>query len=256
MLSQLVDLNLLKCSQVIDAVYGNELDNSIKNFINLKRKPFLPTKFNRPLTAGEIGCSMSHQAIYKRMKSNDICLIIEDDVVISRDLIDFIDLIEKLPSSWELVLLGHQVARVRGARISVWGRKRLGKFTIGKPVEMAFGCYGYLINYKGARKLINAAKKMDAPIDHYTGVSDFVNLYAIKHPIIHFSKELTVYSNIAVERELVSAQATKALENKAFSKFKEFVKSSFFYHPIRFLIRLVRWCTGNLRTLKIIRSYR
>lgn len=255
-LSQLEKLNLSQYVQVIDAINGKELSLDALNDITSNRKNFAPTKFNRALSAGEIGCSLSHQAIYESLNVDDVFLILEDDVVISPDLTVLLKTIEKLPTNWEVLLLGHQVARVRGARISVWGRKKLGKFIIGKPVELACGAYGYLINYKGANKLMQALKSMDAPIDHYTGITDFVNLYAIKEPIIHFSKEQAVHSNITSGRSMVEAQAIRQLENDTSSTLKKFVKSSFLYHPIKFLLKVSRRIIDYLKPLMIVRFYR
>lgn len=255
-LSQLEKLNLLRCLKVIDAVNGKELSQGVLNDINMNRKHFSPTNFSRGLSAGEIGCSLSHQSVYLSMKVDDVCLILEDDVVISPDLIEFLSVIEKLPSNWEVILLGHQVMRARGARISIWGRERLGKFILGKPVELACGTYGYLINYKGANKLLQALKTLDAPIDHYTGITDFVNLYAIKEPIVHFSKEQALNSNIANEREVVESQQSRIFENDSLNSIKSFFELSFLYRPIKFFLMIIRIGFDYFRPLKIVRFYR
>ena len=252
-LHQLEDLGLLKFVQIIDAVDGKFLSGELQNSINSTQTPFEATKFYRPLSSSEIGCSLSHLSIYKSLNEGDICLVLEDDVIISTELVEFIGSIEKLSTNWDLILLGHQVMRVRGVRTSVWGRKKLGKFTIGKPVELACGTYGYLICYKGASKLIRALKTLRAPIDHYTGTTDIVNLYALTQPIIEFSKELANHSSINYERKLAES---KGVENNNLQSFKSHLKTFCLYQSIKVLILKSIQIIEYFRIFRVIRFYR
>lgn len=251
-LQQLENLNLTEFTQVVDAVDGKLLSIKILMDKSSQQISSVPIIFNRPLTSGEIACSLSHQAIYQSMEDGDICLILEDDSILSPELIEFLGQIEKLPSNWDVLLLGHHVHRFRAARISVFGRKKLGNFKIGKPIEQAWGSYGYLICYKGARKLIQATKTINRPIDYFTGNTDVVNLYALKKHIINHSKVLSEFSNLTNERLLLDSIY---IENTKSRIFKNFIKKSFLYHPLRYLLLGLKGIVNILRVFRIVRSY-
>jgi glycosyl transferase, family 25 len=252
-LQQLENLNLAEFAQVVDAVDGKLLSTKILMDKSSQQISSVPILFHRPLTAGEIGCSLSHQAIYQSMEEGDICLILEDDAILSSELIEFIGFLGKLPSNWDVVHLGSDPYIFRMARTSVFGRKKLGKFTLGKPIEQAWGTYSYLISYKGARKLIQATKTTNAPIDYFTGNSNVVNLWVLKKPITEYCKELLEFSNLAYERDLL--EKSIYIENTKSIIFKNFIKTSFLYHPLRYILLVLRRISSYLRVFRIVRSY-
>ena len=254
-LQQLENLNLTEFTQVVDAVDGKLLSTKTLIDKSLQQIPFESTKFIRPLSAGEIGCSLSHLGIYQNMEDGDICLILEDDAILSFELTKFLGFFGKLPSNWDVILLGHHVHRFRAAGISVFGRKKLGKFTLGKPIDRAWGSYGYLISYQGARKLIQATTIITRPIDFFTGNTDISNLYALKMPIINHSKVLSNFSNLTKERELLKSIYLNNTRRKSIL-FKKFIKKSFFYHPLRNLLLLLKRIIQYLRVFRIVRSYK
>lgn len=252
-LEQLENLELIKFTQIVDAVDGKALSFEILMAESSHQIYFESTKFYKPLTAGEIGCYLSHQAIYQSMGTGDICLVLEDDIIISPKLIELIDQIEKLPSNWDVLLLGHQVHRFRGAFTSIFGRKKLGKFTIGKPTEHCAGSYGYLICYKGAQKLIQAGKTIkNRPIDYFTGNTDIINLYVLVKPIIHFSKVLSESSSLTYDRNLLK-NIFKV--NHALMPFKNYIKRSFLYHPLRYLLLVIVFIFECFSIFRNVRPY-
>jgi GR25 family glycosyltransferase involved in LPS biosynthesis len=186
------------------------------------------------------------------MEEGDICLILEDDAILSSELIEFIEFLGKLPSNWDVLLLGHHVHRFRAARTSVFGRKKLGKFTLGKPIQQAWGSYSYLISYKGARKLIQATKTTNRPIDYFTGNSNVVNLWVLKKPIADHSKVLSEFSNLSNGRDLLNSIY---IENTKSITFKNFIKTSFLYHPLRYILLVLRRIASYLSVFRIVRSY-
>ena len=253
-LLQLSSLGLDSFVEVFDAVNGNELDASLLQNINENRRPYNLTSFNRDLSPGEIGCLFSHLAIYKTMSKGDVFLILEDDVVIEPSLVSFLNELGRLPKNWDVLLLGHQVGRIRPARTSIWDRKKNGGFTFGKPIELACGTYGYLINYQGAIKLINVLQSINAPIDHYTGTTHFINLYAIKKPLLYFSNELAEQSNLTKQRLEFELKANNSLHPPA-SRVKSFIKNSFLYRPMRFALTTLNHLVDYLAVLKYVRRY-
>lgn len=255
LLSNLKLLDLDSFTEVFDAVNGNELKAGYLERINKNRKPYDLTGFNRDLSRGEIGCLLSHLALYKVMSKDDVFLILEDDVIVEEELNFFVKNLNKLPEDWDVLLLGHQVGRKRPARISIWSREGNGRFALGKPIELACGTYGYMINYQGATKLISMLENIDAPIDHYTGTTKNINLYAIKSPLLYFSEELAEFSNISKQR------ASIELKNNISSRdvqpyLKRILKKSYVYHPIKFLLVRLRLVLSFLAILKFVRNYK
>ncbi|MDR5886700.1 glycosyltransferase family 25 protein [Vreelandella janggokensis] len=253
--SVLLALENLKLSSYADIFYavdGNKIDSCVLTKINSNRKPYWRTGFNRDLSPGEAGCLLSHLTLYKSITEDCIMLILEDDVNIDPELVHFINRIDKLPSGWDVLLLGHQVDRKRPSRVSLWGRKKNAGFVVGKPVEMACGTYGYLINYHGAKKLIKVLENIDAPIDHYTGITDHINLYVAKQPLVHFSNEFQYSSNLSSERYELEKKETSTTSTNFF---KIFIKASFLYPSLKVLLGLLRHMRMRLKVLKVVRRY-
>jgi len=150
----------------------------------------------RELSMGEIGCALSHRKIYQKMVDENIqqALVFEDDVEFNSQLLGALNLEDEFPLDWELVLLGHHGAESRTSSTngSFWGRVRLSSGdSLIRPCELTYGAYGYLINQQGAVKLLNDLECMAKPLDHYTGDSEHVNLYAIDPVLIRIHDELS-----------------------------------------------------------------
>ena len=77
----------------LDAFYGADYYNDEKYFA---REPSLKYE-KRLMKPGEIGCALSHQAIYRKMVDENIpyALIFEDDAVISPDILKVLPELEK-----------------------------------------------------------------------------------------------------------------------------------------------------------------
>lgn len=177
------------------AINGKELSKAYADDLNSKSIP-------RLLTNGELGCLLSHIDILKKIGNNDIFLILEDDVVLEEGLTRFLEHIPKINFGWDVILLGHgsEFDVKYATPISLWGRKSVNGFVIGKPVVKAMGAWGYLINYCGAQKILDNFQSYTRPFDHYTGSTDLLNLYVVQKPLLYQSPELFLESNLESER--------------------------------------------------------
>jgi glycosyl transferase family 25 len=66
-------------------------------------------RYGKPMDGGNIGCSWSHQLVYKDILKNDYkkALILEDDVVINKETVVLLpQILKELPAEWELFYLG------------------------------------------------------------------------------------------------------------------------------------------------------
>ncbi|MDQ6755967.1 MAG: glycosyltransferase family 25 protein, partial [Bacteroidota bacterium] len=67
-------------------------------------------RYSKPMTPGQIGCSLSHKMIYEKIIKEDYkkVLILEDDVVPAENsIILFTEIIKELPNDWELLYLDY-----------------------------------------------------------------------------------------------------------------------------------------------------
>lgn len=67
-------------------------------------------RYNKPMSAGQIGCSWSHKLVHMDMlqKGYEKILVLEDDVTaISEGLNEFDHIIQELPPDWELLYLDY-----------------------------------------------------------------------------------------------------------------------------------------------------
>ena len=215
----------LKC-QFIDAVYGKDL--SEKEISEVYDKERALKKLGRELALGEIGCSLSHMSIYKKMIKENIkkALILEDDVTFDKSLLDALNSINDFPKDWELILFNYyRDFPVRKLYCtSFWERSHIGKnFQSVRFTEMMHSTAGYIINYDGALRLINILEKgLYKPIDHYTGDENDINLYGIFPKVVDIDSHFVLHSNIEVERKDLSSGTNKTLLNKVKSLLMKF----------------------------------
>lgn len=113
---------------------------------------------------GEIGVSISHFKIYKKIIEENIeyAIITEDDVLLDDRLKKFISYVQKIKSlmgKFDLVLLGYCTNDLnynQPAICSYWGRMKISnEFRVGIPVKWYWSAIGYLINRRGASLLSN-----------------------------------------------------------------------------------------------------
>jgi len=180
--------------EFINAVYGEDLSkNEINRVYDAAKSQRL---FKRELTLAEIGCALSHLYVYKKILKAEIktALILEDDINFDEKLLTFFSSLNKLPKQWEVVLLGHHSKYSRGMPTagSFWSRVKIfDNYKIEIPVEQGYGAYGYVINTRGAEKLLNHLKTIIYPIDYFTGNKEYVNIFLLNKPIIDINERLT-----------------------------------------------------------------
>jgi len=212
----------------------------------------------RELCKAEIGCALSHKEIYQKLIDQNIeqALVLEDDVEFDERLIHVLGSINTFPSNWEIVLLGHHggESRFNNTKGSLWDRKIiLNNYKLVRPSELAYGAYGYLINKRGASKLLAELELMAKPIDHYTGDSYYINLYAVSPPVIGIHEDLSDNFHSMEERKELQAERD-FLENPAsFSWYKRMAVNFGLYHFLSSSFIIV---SGILNQVKPLKKYK
>ena len=123
---------------------GIDVDELVKNGIFDKDKSL--SGLGRVIFDGEIGCALSHINIYHKIVNENIknCVIIEDDVIISKELIDkyLEQSFNQLPADWDLFYLGYQRMSNRPYSNNL------------KVANFHEGTFGYAVSLEGAKKIL------------------------------------------------------------------------------------------------------
>jgi glycosyl transferase, family 25 len=123
-------------------------------------------KFSRSLSMGEIGCSLSHLRLYKKILDEHIglALVLEDDAMFVEGAREQLaDLLERLPDDADLVQLIYECKDY--SRVAPGVVRFLSKSCM--PVASA----GFLIRESGARKLLAEGYPVRYPADSFIGRS-------------------------------------------------------------------------------------
>ena len=165
-----------------DAIYGKDLSKEQLSQIDFQ---FYPQNFSarKPLTLGEIGCAMSHIMLYEHIVKNNIseAIILEDDAIVSLYFEEIVTAaLNKISSKKEILFLDHGKAKVYPFMKSLPERYRLAKYRSPsqKSKRSIIRTTGYLITYKGAKKLLNHAYPIRMPSDFLTGLLQLTNINA------------------------------------------------------------------------------
>ena len=120
--------------------------------------------WNRPLRAGEVGCSMSHIEAWKIVAkdSKGFHLILEDDVNglegFDSKISEFLEWLSANAPNWDLAYVGREPLTFS---------EQILTEKISKP-DYSYGSYGYLLSGIGAQKLLAYNLQSDLiPVDEF-----------------------------------------------------------------------------------------
>jgi len=203
MINLLNEHKLLNNSIRINAVDGKQLNkkdillndvsiNGINDAYNFEQKVYIP------LTVGGIGCALSHKKCYQYIVDNKIpyCLILEDDIHVDNDLIDKLEQLNP-PNDFEILFLGYHSIHIKKHDIVI----KNNDYEYVKPIK-AYGLFGYIVSYTGAKKLLDNVFPITQQIDseipkHF----DKINVYAIKNTFI-YSDPSSIYTKFGTDIQI------------------------------------------------------
>lgn len=140
--------------EFIDAIKGSSIDKSVVNKINKRNK------YKRPIGVNEIGCSLSHLAVYKLMvsRNQEKAIILEDDAIIN---IGFNCLFKDdfyLKNNYLYLLGGQEGLRsLPMQKFSIFSKTKLSNVIFKHSVNSEKYLYrtcSYMINLNTAKNLI------------------------------------------------------------------------------------------------------
>ena len=117
--------------------------------------------WSRPVTPGEVGCSISHWKAWEEVaQSKGPCIILEEDFKVQRPLSDVTSMGISKDVSWDLAYLGRNKINADAVE------KEAGTGWV-KP-SPSYNCHAYLLKPEGAVLLLNDTfKKNIIPVDEY-----------------------------------------------------------------------------------------
>ncbi|MDX2426195.1 MAG: glycosyltransferase family 25 protein [Cycloclasticus sp.] len=244
-------------SEFIKAIDGRLLGACEISGVYSKKKTI--GSIGRELSANEIGCALSHKGVYQKIVDEgiELALILEDDVDFDKELLDVLNLVDKFPADWEIVLLGHHAGASRQSSTagSLWGRKYLSSaYKLIRPCELACGAYGYLISQQGAVKLLNDLECIAKPLDHYTGDSEHVNLYAIDPAVISIHDDLSDNYHSMEDRNTLVSKHRPLKDRNEFSWYKRLLISLGIFLVVRRFLEQVRRLVNKIKPLRKYKS--
>ncbi len=162
-----------------EGVYGKEL--SPKELTAVYNPEHSIEKGVGVLSKGEIGATLSHFGIYQKMLDDDIdeMIIFEDDTIIGQDFVQALDIVKHLPENWEIFLLGYSSGRKKPCNFNINLKNNPTPYSVGVSPIIRGGAFCYVINKRGAQRMLSYKKSLYKVIDIYTGDSNMINVYTI-----------------------------------------------------------------------------
>lgn len=237
----------------IDAVYGKKL--SAEEIQRVYDKQLAITECGRELTFGEIGCTLSHLKIYQTMMDENIqqAVVLEDDVLLNAHFLELIENVSSFPSDYELMLLGYYSDEVteKSSPANIWSKQQIVNGIHAQRLVMpTYGTHGYLINLVGAKKLAKELALIKKPIDHYTGIDRYLNMYAIDKRVVLLEPTYKAMSCIEAERKLLTENESNSIKKDPKNPFvKNVMRKLHLFETVRFFYTLYK-------RVKILDSYK
>ena len=204
--------------EFISAIYGANLnDNEISSLVDTENKN---SHFNNNINKAEIGCALSHIKCYKQfLKSQEeLALILEDDILISKDINTILPLLSKIIQTHipSIILLTPNVDYKNEKQLNT-------KYNIGEVIS-GFTALGYIINRAAAQILIKNLEPVHSVADNWGYFRKFgIKIYnIIPHPISWMSRN-EIDSTITSIK--TTNQPTEIIQSNYILKIKLIIKN-------------------------------
>jgi glycosyl transferase, family 25 len=141
----------------------------------------------KDLTKGEMGCLLSHRAVYRHMidRNIPIAIVLEDDVKPAPDFAAVIGRLLAAPFRWDIVrFLGREKVYRNARAIAPLDETHI----LIRPSGTPGGTYGYMLTLNAARRLGARMQKNWLPVDILQGYVWLTGLevFAVRpSPVLH-----------------------------------------------------------------------
>ena len=167
-------------AEFVEGVDGLELSEATYR-ANFTEKEYTDP---RRITPTEMGCAWSHRNVYKRLidSQEECALVLEDDAVLSPEIVPFLELIPKIASDWELIsLCWMRLIRVNPYALRIFRNRfplrpcnqhkfKLGsssqEYRLGEVLLPIFRAVAYMVSRQGAQILTRHNTPITNLTDH------------------------------------------------------------------------------------------
>jgi len=216
--NQLNNLNI--SYEIFNAVDGRKLSQNDKDELYNKDKAIKYT--GNELTPGEIGCSLSHKAVYKKMIEEDIerAVILEDDIILRPDFNTIVPYFDNISLKGYVIKLERAYGsnksedNIKTTKFTLWHKKNINNdYFIGQPLFSPYLTWGYYIDKIAAKALYKSMPKVYLTADKWVYHRKYIKLRMLNKPIITDNYEL--FNSIIGENNNKTV-----MKNNIFLKFK------------------------------------
>ena len=148
--------------QFFEAVDGHNMDAyAAPEYDGVTRRRY----FGRDLSVGEIGCMLSHRAVYKKIVDEQIplTLILEDDTHFKPEFSDILQEIVATAGQWDMVRFLDRKKIFKGPHRLL--HKLSGDYALARVRGVPGGAYAYLLTQNAAETLLSKTQKNSVQID-------------------------------------------------------------------------------------------
>ncbi|HNQ04581.1 MAG TPA: glycosyltransferase family 25 protein [Thiobacillaceae bacterium] len=170
--------------EFVPGVDGRKLDTLIHPGYDSFRRGIY---FGRDLSKGELGCALAHRNACRHAleSGHDAILILEDDALLADDLPAVIADLLALRDKWDLVRFLGRKKNYRASRLitPLAGSQAM----LARPLGTPGGAYGYLLNPRAAKRLLELTQKIWLPVDTLHGMTwhtGLATLSVVPSPIL------------------------------------------------------------------------
>ncbi|MCY4419553.1 MAG: glycosyltransferase family 25 protein [Cytophagales bacterium] len=149
------------------------------------------------LSFSELGCYLSHVRAWEQMDRDgvEVALILEDDVIISADLVSVLSRINKFPPNWELIHVADIPADPNAPhQLNHWGIVDLdSSYVIGTSMSYRITGLGYLVHLRGVKNILPFLRKpIFKPVDHmlFEYSSNYHFFHSIKPSLVFLRRDI------------------------------------------------------------------
>lgn len=142
------------------------------------------------LTAGEIGCFASHRALWEKCVSlQENILILEDDIDLSDNFMEFFEKADALTAKYKYIRLGRGPLKKKpifGAYYCLDECNNQKPYSLVKYLRGPSCCHGYVISPTASEKFLRHSKTWWWPVDDYMDSEHTHRVcdYGIEPPIV------------------------------------------------------------------------
>jgi glycosyl transferase family 25 len=222
--------------EVFPAIDGRQLsEDEIGAVYDAKRAA--TTEWGQ-LTRGEIGCALSHRAIWKSLidSGDSGWLVIEDDIVLAPDVPEWLAQLSELAQD------GDVVPFVKTSPTPYYFRRvKLASRWLVYPNQSFIGATAYYITPLAARRLLEASTPIWFPTDCWyssPGFKGVTPVRAVWPEAVGLTDESIEGSVIGFRQAQDQAKRKKSAQRgylrQQYGKFRRYIKNSFLVKPVRF----------------------